>query len=42
MTPEEFQTLYPRVIGWIYQTLDAHSCQSRRLAGISSTVAVLQ
>src|SRR5258708_40237457 len=24
MTPEEFQTLYPHVIGWIYQTLAAH------------------
>jgi hypothetical protein len=29
MTPEEFRTLYPHVIGWIRQTLDANSKEAR-------------
>ena len=29
MTPEQFQTLYPHVIGWIRQTLQAHSNEAK-------------
>jgi hypothetical protein len=34
MTPEEFQTLYPHVIGWIYQTLDAHSKEAKAVGSL--------
>jgi hypothetical protein len=34
MTPEEFQTLYPRVIGWIRETLDAHASDARIVASL--------
>jgi hypothetical protein len=34
MTPEEFRTLYPLVIGWIQQTLDAHSNEARTISSL--------
>lgn len=32
MTPEEFQALYPQVIGWIRQTLAAHAKDAESVA----------
>ena len=32
MTPQEFQTHYPRLIGWVRQTLAAHKSQARPVA----------
>jgi len=34
MTPEEFRTLYPHVMGWISRTLDAHATQTKTVASI--------
>jgi hypothetical protein len=34
MTPEEFQTLYPQVIGWIRQTLAVHSKQAKAVGSL--------
>jgi hypothetical protein len=34
MTPEEFQTLYPHVIDWIRQTLDAHANEAKSVASL--------
>jgi len=34
MAPEEFQKLFPQVIGWIRQTLTAHSGQARALSSL--------
>jgi len=34
MTPEEFQTLYPHVIGWIQQTLGAHSSEAKTVSSL--------
>ena len=32
MTPEEFQALYPHVIGWIHRTLAAHEKNAKSVA----------
>ena len=32
MTPEEFQALYPQVIGWIRHTLAAHEKSAKSVA----------
>jgi hypothetical protein len=32
MTPEEFHAVYPRVIGWIGQTLNAHANEAKSVA----------
>jgi hypothetical protein len=32
MTPEEFRTLYPHVIGWIHHTLGAHAKEAKTVA----------
>jgi hypothetical protein len=34
MTPEEFRTLYPLVIGWIEQTLNTHSNETRTISSL--------
>ena len=34
MTPEEFRTLYPHVIGWIQGTLKAHSAEAKSVSSI--------
>jgi hypothetical protein len=34
MTPEEFRTLYPHVIGWIRKTLEAHSKQAKAVCSL--------
>jgi hypothetical protein len=34
MTPEEFQSLYPHVIGWIHQTLGAHAKEAKAVASL--------
>ena len=34
MTPEEFQSLYPQVIGWIHQTLAAHAKEAKAVASL--------
>src|ERR1700730_527044 len=34
MTPEEFRTLYPHVIGWIHQTLSAHEKEAKAVASL--------
>lgn len=34
MTPQEFQAIYPHVIGWIHQTLAAHAEQARAVASL--------
>ena len=34
MTPEEFRTLYPHVIGWIRQTLRAHEKAAKAVASL--------
>ena len=34
MTPEEFQSLYPHVIGWIHQTLAAHAKEAKAVASL--------
>jgi hypothetical protein len=34
MTPEEFQTIYPHAIGWIQQTLVAHSNETRIISSL--------
>jgi hypothetical protein len=35
MTPEEFRVLYPRVIGWIRQTLEAYSEQAKAVGSLA-------
>lgn len=34
MTPQEFEAVYPHVIGWIHQTLAAHAEQARAVASL--------
>jgi hypothetical protein len=34
VTPEEFQSLYPHVIGWIHQTLAAHAKEAKAVASL--------
>src|SRR5271166_896945 len=34
MSPEEFRTLYPHVIDWIQQTLDAHAKEAKTVASL--------
>jgi hypothetical protein len=34
MTPEEFRRLYPHVIGWIRQTLAAHSNEAKAVSSL--------
>src|SRR5258707_10736298 len=34
MTPEEFRTHYPHMIGWIRQTLDAHAREAKAVASL--------
>ena len=34
MTPEEFRTLYPYVIGWIRQTLSVHEQAAKAVASL--------
>jgi len=34
MKPQEFQTLYPHVIGWIHQTLAIHSKQAKAVGSL--------
>lgn len=34
MTPEEFRRLYPHVVGWIRQTLAAHSNQAKAVSSL--------
>ncbi len=34
MTPEEFRTLYPHVIGWIHQTLSVHEKAAKAVGSL--------
>src|SRR5258708_39834967 len=34
MTPEEFRTLYPHVIGWIHQTLSVHEKTAKAVGSL--------
>jgi hypothetical protein len=34
MPPEEFRALFPHVIGWIRQTLDAHASEAKSVASL--------
>jgi hypothetical protein len=37
VTPEEFQAVYPHVIGWIRQTLGAHEKRARTVGSVGFT-----